>query len=133
MFSMTRRADLLIEALIQHEGWVPPSAGNNYMGSRSFRNHNPGNLRSSPFSIASVGGFCVFRTDQVGLMALHWDLLQKAKGNTRTNLSGKSTIRDLITVYAPSSDGNNVEAYIKEVVAVSGLPESTTLADIFGL
>lgn len=133
MFAMSRRADLLMDAIIHHEGWVPPSPQNDLQGSRSYRNHNPGNLRSSPFAHSTVGGFAVFRTDQMGLLALHWDLLQKAKGNTSTGLSGKSTIRDLITVYAPSNDGNNVEAYIKEVVAVSGLPESTTLADIFGL
>jgi len=130
---MTRRVDLLIDAIVQHEGWAFPCEQNEFKGSRSYRNHNPGNLRSSPFAVATVGGFAVFRTDQVGLMALHWDLLQKAKGNTVTGLSGKSTIRELISKYAPPSDNNNTEAYIKEVCVLTGFQESTTLAEIFGL
>lgn len=118
-------------AIAEHEGWMPPSEKNGFKGSRSYRNHNPGNLRSSPFAHSTDGGYAVFANDFVGFNALQWDLLQKSRGNTVTGLNGKSTLRELIYVWAPPSDSNDTEAYIRSVVRATGLPESTSLEEIF--
>ncbi len=128
---MNRKVDALMMAIAHHEGWHPPADGDTSGGSRAYRNHNPGNLRSSPYAHSTVDGFAVFRNDFVGFMALHWDLLQKSRGNTVTGLTGQSTIRDLIYVWAPPSDNNDTEAYIASVERSMGVPASTTLAEIF--
>ena len=128
---MNRKVDALINAITEHEGWIPPANGDTNGGSRAYRNHNPGNLRSSPFAHSIVDNFAVFRNDFVGFMALHWDLLQKSKGNTVTGLTGQSTIRDLIYVWAPPSDNNDTEAYVASVARSMGVPANTTLAEVF--
>lgn len=133
MFGKTIEVDRLMMAMAQHEGWLLPDEEKNQKGSRSYRNHNPGNLRASPFASKIEDNFAVFRNDMVGWQAFHWDLMQKARGNTSTGLNGQSTIRDLIYKWAPPSDDNDTEAYIKAVVASSGLPASTTLAQLFDI
>ena len=133
MFATNKKALLLLEAIKEHEGWSPPCEDNNFKGSRSYRQHNPGNLRRSPFAFSYVDNFAVFISDEVGNTALLWDIYQKATGNTVTSLNGTSTIRELITVYAPPSDDNNTEAYINMIVVSTGMKETTTLAEIFEL
>jgi hypothetical protein len=131
MIGANRKIDALMEAIAEHEGWNPPDADSTSGGSRAYRNHNPGNLRSSPYAHSVVDGFAVFRNDFVGFMALHWDLMQKAKGNTVTGLNGQSSIRDLIYKWAPPSDNNDTEAYVRSVEKYMGVPASTTLAEVF--
>jgi len=133
MFATTRKADSLIQAITDHEGWYPPCADNGYVGSRSYRHHNQGNLRASPFAYAVVDNFAVFRSDHVGYMALHWDLLQKAKGNTVTGLTGDSTVRQLLFIWAPPSDNNDSEAYVRSVYKKTGFTDKTTLKEVFDL
>lgn len=133
MMGMTRMVDRLMMAMAIHEGWHPAGTSSTPGGSRSYRHHNPGNLRVSPFASSTVDGFAVFNNDFVGWNAFQWDLLQKAKGNTSTGLNGKSTLRDLIYKWAPPSDGNDTEAYVRFVEKESGIAASTTLATIFGL
>ena len=118
-------------AMAEFEGWHPPNKSITPGGSRSYRNHNPGNLRSSPFESGRRGGFSFFRNDFVGWMAFHWDLMQKARGNTVTGLNRKSTIEQLIKVWAPASDGNDPRRYIDFVEKRSGLKRTTTLGQIF--
>lgn len=117
-------------AIAEQEGWKSPTQAGNACGSRSWRNNNPGNLRSSPLQIGTDGGFAVFKTDMGGFAALEWDLTQKCKGNTSTGLSPKSTLRDLIFKWAPPSDGNNSEAYLMNVEKMTGFDESTTLGSL---
>ena len=131
MISGNPKIDRLMLAISQHEGWAPPSENKPAGGSRAYRNHNPGNLRASPFAHSIVEGYAIFRNDFIGWLALYWDLLQKSKGNTRTELGPNSTLRDLIFTYAPPSDNNNSEKYLQEVVKNSGLLETTTLKEIF--
>ena len=133
MLSANPKIERLMLAIAKHEGWHPPAKGDKAGGSRAYRNHNPGNLRKSPFAFSEVDGFAVFRSDFIGWMALHWDLMQKAKGQTVTGLTGQSTIRDLIYVWAPPADNNNTEAYVEAVVRDSGFPSETTLAEIFAM
>lgn len=131
MIASNPKIEKLMYAIAEHEGWHPPGPGVAEGGSRAYRNHNPGNLRSSPFAHSIEDNFAVFRNDFVGFMALHWDLMQKAKGNTVTGLNGQSTIRDLLYVWAPPSDNNDTEAYIASVEKYMGLPATTTLEVIF--
>lgn len=131
MIAANPKIEKLMLAMAEHEGWHTPGPNTPEGGSRSYRNHNPGNLRASPFADKIVDGFAVFRNDFVGFMALHWDLMQKARGQTVTGLDGKSTLRQLIYVWAPPSDNNNTEAYLKNIVQKTGFNENITLAEIF--
>jgi len=80
------------------------------------RNNNPLNLRWSKYMTEKRGGFAFFDTPELGWSAGEYDLACKCRGKTRTGLTGESTIRDLIYVWAPVSDNNpNNENYIKYV------------------
>lgn len=131
MMAMNPTVERLMLAMTEFEGWAPPSKNTPAGGSKSYRHHNPGNLRQSPFQSNTLDGFAIFADDLMGWMALQWDLLQKARGNTVTNLNGKSTLKELIYTWAPASDGNDPALYLAHVSARSGIKESTTLAEIF--
>lgn len=133
MFAINPEVEALMFAIKKHEGWVPPDAATNYKGSRSYRNHNPGNLRRSPFASGIDDNFAVFESDFLGWFALYFDLHSKARGNTSTRLNGSSTIYDLIHVWAPPSDNNDTEAYIVQVEKMTGLSRKTTLATLFAI
>jgi hypothetical protein len=83
-------------------------------------NNNPGGLRWSPFQVGKRNGFAVFDSPLNGYKALMWDLEQKAKGNTRTKLNGKSTILEFCRVWAPKEDGNNPFKYAENLVRICG-------------
>lgn len=121
----------LMFAIAQHEGWFPVGSGSNPEGSKSFRNHNPGNLRSSIFESSNVGGFSVFESDALGWHALYYDILKKRRGETSTGLTGDSTIKDLIDVWAPAEDHNSPIDYLNDVVVISGLAPDTKLEELF--
>lgn len=125
------KIERLINAITEFEGWFTIGHPEYPLGSRSFRHHNPGNLRASPFSSGTKDGYAVFKNDELGRLALHFDILQKSKGNTGTGLNAKSTLRQLIFVYAPSADKNQPEKYLEFVTKVSGIPETTTLEELF--
>ena len=126
---MSLKLEKLMLAMTEHEGWQTPKEASATLGSRSYRNHNPGNLRASPFQSGQLDGFAFFKSDAVGYFAFYWDIQQKAKGNTSTGLNGESTLRQFIAKWAPSSDGNNTEAYLQAIVKNSGLPETTKLKE----
>lgn len=119
----------LADAIKEHEGWITPDQRSSIYkdGSIAFRNNNPGNLRASPFEVDHQSGFSYFYNEDIGHMALLWDLYEKCTGNTVTKLSGASSLADLITVFAPPNE-NDTEAYIASVEAKTGLPRSTKLA-----
>ena len=123
------KLDRLIMAIASFEGWIPAGQAPNEIGSLSWRNHNPGNLRKSPFEIANKEGFSIFSTDQEGMFALKWDISQKAKGKTVTKLTGESTLRDLIFVYAPPVEGNEPEKYLEAVLTMTGFSETMKLRE----
>ena len=124
------KLDRLIIAMAAEEGWKSPLEDAVNGGSRSYRNKNPLNLRKSPFEIGTLGGFSVFNTDMDGFAAARWDILQKARGNTSTGLTGESSLADLLAVWAPISDGNDTGRYIKNVCYMSGLEPSMKLKDL---
>jgi hypothetical protein len=133
MIASNPKIEALMLAMAEHEGWSPETPQTAKGGTVAYRNHNPGNLRSSPFAHSTKDGFAVFRSDFVGFMAFHWDLMQKARGNTVTGLNKNSTLRDLIFVWAPPSDNNNSEQYLEAVMKKTGFPASITLGQIFSI
>jgi hypothetical protein len=118
---------MLALAILMQEGWKTPCAENQWLGSRSWRNNNPGNLRASKFASACDGGFAKFETSAEGFLALQWDLIQKCKGNTTSELTGESTLYDLICTWAPKGDGNDPDTYANAVAVMIGLSTSTKL------
>ena len=69
-------------AISQAEGWRASTQNAPYSyGTASWSNHNPGNLRSSPFQAGvTQDGFAVFENDLVGFYALVWQLWVYAGG-----------------------------------------------------
>jgi len=81
-------------------------------GPIGIRQRNPGNLRS--WGDAAVqNGFAVFKTASEGLSAMAGQLI-------RYGQSGANTIDSIISKWAPSEDGNNVGAYIADIVEKTG-------------
>ena len=113
--------------MAEHEGWFAPGDRASTAASRSFRNHNPLNLRYSPFQYSSDEGYSVFRDCIDGFRAAEWDIMMKAQGKTSTGLHGDSSLRDLIETWAPIEDGNDPDAYLKHVCAMTGFEPSMTL------
>lgn len=93
-----------------------------FPNSRGIRNNNPGNLRISsnewqgkiPISQNSDGSFEQFETWVLGLRAMI-KLIRNYIGN------GYDSINKIVNRYAPSSDGNNTNAYINSVVKETGI------------
>lgn len=115
-------------AIAEYEGWIP---NNNNKSERlessiSYRHHNPGNLRHSIFEIGNKNGFAYFENDTIGLCALYYDLAQKARGNTVTKLGPKSTIKELLEVYAPKIE-NDTDCYIDFIEMRTGFKRDETL------
>lgn len=112
-----------------HEGWINSLKKPDTAGSLSYRNHNPGNLRFSTFQVGTKDGFAVFNSDMDGIMALKYDIIKKAKGETVTGLTGNSTLSDLIYKYAPPADHNDTANYLAEIILMSGLSATTKLSE----
>lgn len=101
------------QAIKTYEGWKP--------GNRSWRNNNPGNLRSSPLADGNDEGFATFRDYYLGFYALLLDLFSKCTGRTKTSLLPTSTLMDLMRVYAPFEDNNKPDSYAVYVASYAGL------------
>lgn len=95
---------------------------------RGYRNNNPLNLRISrnawkgklPKEQNTDGSFEQFETMALGFRA--------ALMNLRTHIrKGRRTVRDLITVWAPESDGNNTQRYIERVCRTTGMEPQTMI------
>lgn len=126
-----RRLLTLARVIGEYEGWAPDNLGTKDLNEETiaFRFNNPGNLRSSPFAIGEKNGFAYFYSEEVGFMALVWDLFKKCTGETRTGLKPQSTLQDLMNVYAPQSE-NNTEAYITHIENRTGLSRMMTLQEL---
>lgn len=81
-----------------------------------IRNNNPGNIRPGDKWLGLIGenkGFIVFVNIVWGIRALLMDLTNK-------HLKGDTSIRAVLTRYAPASE-NNTEKYILAVAKYTGL------------
>lgn len=99
----------------------------NLIGSRGYRNNNPGNLRTvrvNPWQgqCADDGGYGVYDTPANGTRALGHQL--RAYSNR-----GLNTIAKIISTWAPPSDNNDTAAYIADVSAALDI-DSFALIDV---
>lgn len=96
-------------AIQKHEGW--------YKGSRSYRNNNPGNLKYIGQQLA-IGkdsqGFCIFKSESDGMLALKNMLTSCAKGYSKVYKPDMS-LKQFFAIYAPSYDNNDPDLYAKIV------------------
>jgi hypothetical protein len=90
----------------------------------AVRNNNPGNLRGPD------GNFQQFPDMQTGFQAMMSDLQAKQTGNTKTGLNGNSTLQQMISVYAPTSDGNDPTSYANIVAKTLGVTPQTPIGQI---
>lgn len=91
-------------------------------GSISWRNNNPGNMRSGIDGYDSIGrnaGFAIFPSEQVGFDAM--------VGNLQTSRYQGLTIGGAISTWAPGADGNNPAAYARTVSGWTGLGVNTPM------
>lgn len=97
--------DAIASAIMWREGpFRPPN--------RSFRNCNPGNLRSPDWPQHDADGFDVYGDLIAGYEALWDDLADKFQaGHNEHGLGPTSTLLELFQVYAPGEDGNNPNSY----------------------
>ncbi len=118
---MTQKLVNLTNAMLEFEGWHPGgiSGGQGGVPSVSYRNHNPGNLRSSVFQSGQRDGFAFFYNDATGLFAMRYDIMRKCQGKTVTNLTGESMLADLIKVYS-AAEGDSLNNYVKFVCEKTG-------------
>lgn len=92
-------------------------------GTWSWRNNNPGNMRSGKYSrkngcIGFSGGFAVFATLEQGDFALR-DLLKNGYAD--------SSLQSMIKRYAPEKDKNNTRKYLKFIMSKIGILNPKTM------
>ena len=96
----------------------------------AVRNNNPGNLRLSATQTGTSGGFSTFSSMEDGFNALKADLLAKQTGKSKTGINGDSTLAQMLSVYAPTSDGNNPLAYAAAVAKELGVTPDTKIGTL---
>lgn len=123
--------EAIADAIMRREGWSP--------GTRSYRNRNPGNLRTSgKDQPCDFEGFRVFPSFTAGYNALLADLRAKVSGHNAHGLTANSTLLELFAVYSPVGDGNNdveyaaaVAMWIGAACNARGITANDTLQSIF--
>jgi len=112
--------EIFIQEIKNMEGW--------YVGSASYLNKNCGNLRCDPnnksnwnvLAIGSNDGFCVFKSEEAGMMALRNVTVSQAKGLSPTYNnaakhfglanSGELNLYQYFLIRDPATDGNQPNA-----------------------
>lgn len=101
-------------------GGVPRvTAHGNSSAARGLRNNNPGNIEASSANpwegqAGSDGRFAKFETPEHGIRALGKNLLSYQR-------QGYDTVTEIVNRWAPASDGNNTDAYIKALCGALGI------------
>jgi len=111
---MTGFLDKLCSAIAKEEGFF-------VAGALPARNNNPGDLRSAPWLVnpAIEHGFWHARSTAEGIAGLyHQVALDIARG---------WTLRQLIFAWAPPSDNNRTEQYLKDVAGRLGISPDVAL------
>jgi hypothetical protein len=90
----------------------------------SYVNNNPGNLKFAKQRGAEPGegGFAKFESPEAGAAAL--------LGQIHLDASRGLNLRQFVTKYAPPSDKNDTEGYIKYIANATGGSDSTKLTDL---
>lgn len=123
--------EAIADAIMRFEGWGPDT--------RSYRNRNPGNMRSGDNQIGEdPGGYAIFGSFTSGYSALTTDLYDKIEGRDREDLNAESTLADLFSAYAPSSDHNKpteyarfVAGWLQQVYATHAITYETKIRHIY--
>lgn len=84
------------------------------------RKNNPGDLKQN-------GNVATFPTPQEGYTSLLNDLQSKISGKSKTGLNGDSTLEQFSSVYAPSSDNNDVGSYTAKLANQLGIAPNTPI------
>lgn len=118
-------------AITVAEGWhFDKSQNANFLGSMSYRNHNPGNLRSSVYQVETNGGFAVFENDVVGFYAIVHQLWLYASGNSKVAKPDES-IEKIMAKYnslpVNTPDFNNYMSIIENIGEISRKDAISTL------
>lgn len=110
-------------------GGTGAGAGGSGVGSRAFRNNNPGSVKYTPLT-ASLGatgkdeaGFAVFPSYEAGRKAQE-KLLFESK------LYAGKTIQTAIEQWAPRRDHNDPDGYAKILAKAAGVPVDTPLSQL---
>ncbi|RYM69613.1 hypothetical protein [Serratia liquefaciens] len=95
------------------------TAHDNSSAARGLRNNNPGNIEDSSANpwegqAGSDGRFAKFETPEHGIRALGKNLLSYQR-------QGYDTVSEIVNRWAPASDGNNTDAYIKALCGALGI------------
>lgn len=110
----------------EHEGF--------YTGSRSERNHNPGNIKYIGQKTATgkdKDGFAIFTTYQQGFDALCHQLTIACDGRSRV-YRPDMTLYEFFAVYAPSSDNNDPKSYAEKVAKDIGVLPTIQIRFLLG-
>lgn len=91
------------------------------------QNNNPGDLKNP-----TTGQFQAYDNPEDGFSALKADLQGKITGNTKTGLTGNSTLQDFASVWAPDSDGNNSTQYAQKLASKLGVTTNTPIGSLSG-
>lgn len=114
------------ETRIETGAQTQGSQGVYWGATRGLRNNNPGNLRKMPNDTwegqtGDDGAFCTFVDLEHGCRAMLKLLINYKKNK------GLNTISQIINVYAPAGDNNNVGEYVSSVTLATGLSASQNL------
>ncbi|CAI1204265.1 Uncharacterised protein [Serratia entomophila] len=95
------------------------TAHGNSSAARGLRNNNPGNIEASSANpwegqAGSDGRFAKFETPEHGIRALGKNLLSYQR-------QGYDTVSEIVNRWAPASDGNDTDAYIKALCGALGV------------
>jgi hypothetical protein len=101
------------------EGFFVPGQNPKFpLGTPSYRNNNPGNLRLTAYqqkaygAVQGIAGFARFPSYEIGLQALMDDLRAKITGHSaHINYSRNPTFLTYVKVFAPKEDGNDPNGY----------------------
>lgn len=124
--SISPTAVSAIAAAIQtQEGYAP--------GTLAYQNNNPGNLVyvGQPGATQGAGGFAAFSSYNAGYTALTNQITLDAVRGTDVNGNPTTTISELLSSWAPSSDPrNNTPAYIASVASQTGYDPNAPLSSL---
>ena len=126
-FSGQRYNTLVEDLIFKLASAIATGEGFFVNGSLPARDNNPGDLRAAPWltNPAVAHGFWVARSLPEGIAGLYHQIaLDVARGYT---------LRQLITAWAPPSDGNNTANYISETARRTGLDADTPLWNYLGI
>ena len=93
---------------------------------QNVRNFNPGNIRKTNINwageLSTSSAFEKFATPELGFRAMAKNILAKRS-------AGKTTLSELIAVWAPPTDGNDTSEYIRMVSKYTGVNPGDQYSD----